>query len=374
MVAVQAVAIAVLHQPGRALRAIETVAAGPAQGQRGIAAAVEIQQRLLLVFERLRDGSDQRRREPFALLGRLLAHIDGHDIGQLDAGIAARQDHAAVAAGARIDVALDGRRGRRQDHRELAEIGAHHSHVARLVVHAVFLLEAAVVLFVDDDETEFVVGQEQRRAGADHDAGFARRRGAPGPRALRRGERGMPLDRHAAEACREAVHELAGERDLRQHDERLTALLQRACHRLEVDCGLAGAGDAIEQRDGEGTVGCRAHGVHRACLRIGEVDRGVRRIGAPETLLRDRHFDQAAGFDEAVDHAGGSSPPRSQAHSWPGSGRRRRSRGRACAPGSCGADRPHPRLQLTPKRGFTGSNTADEPIIMRATMPSWESV
>ena len=62
----------------------------------------------------------------------------------------------------------------------------------------------------------------------------------------------MPLDRHAAEACREAVHELAGQRDLRQHDERLAALLQRACHRLEVDLGLAGAGDAVEQCDGEG--------------------------------------------------------------------------------------------------------------------------
>ena len=32
------------------------------------------------------------------------------------------------------------------------------------------------------------------------------------------------------------------------------------------------------------------------------------------------------------------------------------------------------RCSLTPKRGFTGSNTAEEPIIMRTTMPSGASV
>ena len=39
--------------------------------------------------------------------------------------------------------------------------------------------------------------------------------------------------------------------------------------------------------------------------------------------------------------------------------------------GGCGA---RLRCSLTPKRGFTGSNTAEEPIIMRTTMPSGASV
>ena len=134
---------------------------------------------------------------------------------------------------------------------KLAEAAAHHGHVARLVVHAVLLLEAGVVLLVDDDEAEIVEGQEQRRAGADDDARLARGRGAPGAAALGRRQRRMPFDRRAAEARLEAVHELAGERDLRQHDQRLPALLQRARHGLEIDLGLAGAGDAVEQRDGE---------------------------------------------------------------------------------------------------------------------------
>ena len=251
VVAVEPVAVAVLHQPGRALRAVEAMAAGAAQRERRVAAAVEEQQRLLLLVQRLGDGGDQRRGQPLALLRRVLAHVDGDDIGQFGARVAAGQRDAAVAPGARVDVALDRRRGRGQHDRELADVGAHHGHVARLVVHAVVLLEAAVVLLVDDDEAELLVGQEQGRAGADDDARLPGGGRAPGPRALGRRERGVPFDRRAAEARREAVHELAGERDLGQHDERLAALLQRAGDRLEIDLGLARAGDAVEQRDGE---------------------------------------------------------------------------------------------------------------------------
>ena len=49
VVAVEPVAVAVLDQPGGALRAVDAVAAGAAERQRRIAAAVEEQQRLLLV-------------------------------------------------------------------------------------------------------------------------------------------------------------------------------------------------------------------------------------------------------------------------------------------------------------------------------------
>ena len=91
----------------------------------------------------------------------------------------------------------------------------------------------------------------------------------------------MPLDRRAAEARREAVHELAGERDLGQHDQRLAALLQRARDGLEVDLGLARAGDAVEQRDGEGLrIGGGAHGVGGAGLGIRRSPSRVRRVGA----------------------------------------------------------------------------------------------
>jgi hypothetical protein len=67
MVALQLASEPVLDQPARAVRALEPVAADPAQRQRRIAAPVEKQERLLLAFERLGHGlQQQRRQEPAA--------------------------------------------------------------------------------------------------------------------------------------------------------------------------------------------------------------------------------------------------------------------------------------------------------------------
>ena len=217
-------------------------------------------------------------------------------------------------------MALDGGRGRGQHDRELAEAGAGHRHVARLVVHPVLLLEAAVVLLVHHDEAEARERQEQGRAGADHDARLAAGGGAPGARPLRRGERGVPLHRRAAEAALEAVHELAGEGDLGQHDERLRAPLQGARHRLEVDLGLARAGDAVEQRHREAALGGGAQRVRGVRLRVAELDLGVGGVGHGEAPLGDRHLDQHAGLDEAVDHGvehWASAASAALARTWP---------------------------------------------------------
>ena len=67
----------------------------------------------------------------------------------------------AVALRPGIDVAFDRRRGRRQDHRTLAEIAAHHTHIAPLVVDTIILLVALVVLLIDDDQAEFWVASLQ---------------------------------------------------------------------------------------------------------------------------------------------------------------------------------------------------------------------
>ena len=254
-------------------------------------------------------------------------------------------------------------------------LAAHHGHVARLVVDAVVLLEALVVLLVDHDQAEIDVGQEQRRAGADDHARLAGCGCPPGAGALGRGQRRVPLDRRAAEAAREAVHELAGQRDLRQHDQRLAALLQRAGDGLEVDLRLARAGDAIEQRDGEGRRFDRsAHGVRGRRLVIAELDLGMGRVGTRIAPLGDRDLHQRAGRDQAVDHAGraaGLGRERALgAHQAVG----RRSPAPACAPASGAAVRRAPSTTRTPKRGRTGSNTAGLPIIMRTTMPSGVSV
>ena len=57
MMTVEAMPIAMLDQPGGALRAVETVATRTAQRQRRIAAPIEEQERLLTLLERLRHGA-----------------------------------------------------------------------------------------------------------------------------------------------------------------------------------------------------------------------------------------------------------------------------------------------------------------------------
>ena len=87
MVAKQDAAEAVFHQPGRAVGALEAVAAGPAERQRRIAPAVEEEERLLALGQRLADGGDQRRREVPAALGRVLAEVDRRDSGSARRGV-----------------------------------------------------------------------------------------------------------------------------------------------------------------------------------------------------------------------------------------------------------------------------------------------
>jgi hypothetical protein len=57
---------AMLDQPGRALRAFDALAAGAAQRDRRIAAAIEEQQRLLAGRQGLLDRLQHRRRQPAA--------------------------------------------------------------------------------------------------------------------------------------------------------------------------------------------------------------------------------------------------------------------------------------------------------------------
>jgi len=164
-----------------------------------------------------------------------------------------------------------------------------------VIIHPVVLLEAAVVFFVDDDEAEVGVGEEEPGAGADDDARFTGGDCLPQAAALGAGQCGVPFDRRAAEAGLEAAEELARQCDFGKHNENLPALLQSTCNRLEVDFGLTGAGYAIEQSNGE------VRSVYRgskpfdgALLGCAEFDRRVQWFGARTALLRDRRFDETA--------------------------------------------------------------------------------
>jgi hypothetical protein len=104
----------VLDQPAGALRALEAMAADPAERQRRIAAPVEEQQRLLLLLHRLADRPHQHRRQEAAALRRMPAHVDQMQIGQRRVAESGRQMDGRVAPALAVDLAFDRRRRRHQ--------------------------------------------------------------------------------------------------------------------------------------------------------------------------------------------------------------------------------------------------------------------
>ena len=81
----------------------------------------------------------------------------------------------------------------------------------------------------------------------------------------------MPFRRPGAEALRETIEELPGERDLRHQDEALLLAPHDLGDRLKVDFGLAGTGDAVDQGRREFAAGdARAQRLGCGALRVGK--------------------------------------------------------------------------------------------------------
>ena len=192
-----------------------------------------------------------------------------------------RQMQPGVAPAPRIDLGLDRGRGGSKHDRNSGNVAAHHRHVAGMVVHAVLLLVGRIVLLIDHDQAEIRVGQEQRRARADDHAHLPGRDRLPGAGAPARRKLRMPLGRPHAKARREPVQHLRGQRDLGHQHERLPAAPHGFGHRLEIDLRLAGAGDAIDQRD------------RVAAGRDARAQRRRRRSAAPASDRAPRSQDQA---------------------------------------------------------------------------------
>ena len=188
-----------------------------------------------------------------------------------------------------------------------AEAGADHRHVAGVVDDAFLLLEGGLVLLVDDDQAEVGERQEQRGAGADNHGRGAVGDGAPGGAAGARGQVGVPDGGGDAEAALEALQPLGGEGDFRQQHQRLAALAEAFGDGFQVDLGLAGAGDAVEQGDGEVARGdVLARRVAAADCWSGErVSPGWSGSGMAKGGATGRmRGDQQAGVGHASDHAG----------------------------------------------------------------------
>ena len=96
----------------------------------------------------------------------------------------------------------------------------------------------------------------------------------------------MPFRRTGAEALRRSDRGTARQRDFRHQDQRLPAAPDGLGHRLEIDLGLARAGDAVEQRDGESRLRDRVAQRRRRRAARAEVGRGKIRIGRSRNRLR----------------------------------------------------------------------------------------
>ena len=306
MVAHESAPEAMVDQPCIAMRALQPEPAGPAQRERRIAAPVEKQERLVAAFERHLHGFGERRRDIAARRRSFAAQIDRLDRRLTLAAEALGQREAGVAPAPCVHLGLDRGRRRSQHNGNFRDMRPHHRHVAGVVAHAVLLLVGRVVLLIDDDEAEVGIGQEQRGPGARHDLDLAVGGGRPGARAHARGEAGMPFRRTHAEALRESVEELRGERDLRHEHENLAGAPNHFGNGFEIDRGLAGPGHAVDQR--HRIAARRDFGAQRGGglgLRRAQVRHGKVRTGrARDRLGRKRRGLQCPLIHKPVDHAG----------------------------------------------------------------------
>ncbi len=186
---------------------------------------------------------------------RVVAQVDDGGARRQRLAGAPRQRQAREFSAQHVLQRLERRRRGAEHHRSTGALRAQDGEVARRIAEAAFvLLERGVVFLVDDDEAEIRDRREHRGARAEHDARLAGHALPPGGETLGVGERGVQHgDRHR-EALAEAPDELRREPDLRHQHQRALAAPQRSLDGVQVDLGLAAAGDAVQQEGRETRV------------------------------------------------------------------------------------------------------------------------
>ncbi|MNE14010.1 hypothetical protein D3C80_1068680 [compost metagenome] len=227
--------------PCIAARAFGHPAAIVAEQRRGKAAAVEEHQYLLAGSQGLANGLLHRTAD--AAVQRPAFYIQAQEAWLLGAASALVQVQQAVAAAVGVVQALQRRRGRAQQDRDVLLARAYQRQVAGVVAQAFLLFVRAVVLFIDDDQPRVFHRCEQCRTGADDDVGFTVTGGQPGIQALAVVDRRVQQGDARVETLLEARQGLRAEVDLRDQDQRLLAGFQGFADQLQVDLGLAAAGD-----------------------------------------------------------------------------------------------------------------------------------
>jgi len=303
----------VAHQPFQepvfdhariAMVTADLLPAGPAQRDRGIAAPVEEKQRLFPLGQPVAYRPAQVGRDPAGRLHRLGPHVDGLHLRQHRRTKTRGQLHPFVFARIRIGPAFQRGRGAGQHHPRAADRRAQHRHVTRIIEYPVLLLVGGVVFLIHDDQAQVAERQEQRRARAHHQLRRALPHHAPDAAAFGHGRARMPFGGPRPEPRLDPAQELGRQSDLGQQHQRLPAHAQRLGHCLQIDLGLAGTGDALEQRGAVAPAAQpRAQAVGGADLILGQRLAGQigveMRIGQ---IARAVLFPHGALFDQPLDH------------------------------------------------------------------------
>jgi hypothetical protein len=103
------------------------------------------------------------------------------------------------------------------------------------------------MFLIDDDQTQILKRQEQRRPCADDDLRIALPHHLPQATPLGHGDSRMPLSRSCPKACLDPGQKLRCQRDLRQEHQRLAPHPERLGNGFEIDLGLARTGDTLQQ-------------------------------------------------------------------------------------------------------------------------------
>ncbi len=274
-----------------AVLTFEFLAAGAAEDDRRISAAVEQDHDLLFAVEALFDFGGQLARDDLLLAGFLefLAHVDDFDFGKRTLFDAIGEFDERVFVFLRVEVGLQRRRGRAQHDDGVRHLGAHHGDVAGVVARGFFLLVGRVVFLVDDDQREIGDRREDCGPRADDHARVSALDAVPLLGALAVGECGVQDGDFIAEDLMQVGGDGGSEADFGDEEDGGASGFEDSAHGGQIDRGLAGAGDAVQQHAGEFAGGdALPHLGERGLLRgvQVEVEQSGTRLGAGDGEVR----------------------------------------------------------------------------------------
>ena len=222
----------------------------PAQQERRESPAVQQDHRLLAAFEPFADRLQKTSREDRLLsFGRVLfAHVDDLHFRQRPILNAAGQVNVLELLRFGISKRFHRRRRRTEDDRGAKPLRAHDRRIARVVARRLFLLVGRFVLLIDDDEPQICAAARRPRSASQRlparaRAGYAAtRRCAACASASCAARRHDPGNRSANRSVK-----LRRQSDFGNQDEARLPAGKCVLRRLNVDLGLAAAGDAVQQ-------------------------------------------------------------------------------------------------------------------------------